>query len=299
MVLIGCATGVLGGWWLAGHAVRPVLRIIREAEAVEAGAPRPHITAHSDTRELSRLINVLNAMLGRIQDAVEAQRRFLADAGHSIKTPLTVVRGDIDVTLRRPRPAEEYERTLRQVLLDLKDTSGLAEDLITLARSDGGETLPEVDVVDLSGLVEQIGNRFRSEADTHGLTIELDIEAGLRVWGDAILLDRAVSNLIDNAVKYGRNGTGGVKVSVRHTPAGVEVRVRDYGPGVDQDELPRLFERFYRGEVARRHERGSGLGLSIAKAIVETHGGDLDLESGLGDGTTVRLLVPAAGEHVL
>ena len=143
-LLIGLGTMAAAGlgWWLAGQAVRPVLEIAEKAEAMRAGVPRHRLSAATETREFQRLVQVLNSMLSRIDDLLEGQRHFLADAGHGIRTPLTILRGDLEVALRKDRTAEEYRDTLSQALSDLKTISSLAEDLIALARTADVEATP-------------------------------------------------------------------------------------------------------------------------------------------------------------
>lgn len=296
LVLLGAGAATALGWWLAGHAVKPVMEIIRQAESLDinrsgSGASW-RISAKAGTEELTRLVSVLNSMLERIDFAFESQRRFLADAGHEIRTPLTILRGDIEVALRKQRSREEYRAVLAQALEDLKDVSSLADDLITLARSDSGGLKPGEIKVSVEEIVERAAKRYASAAASAGVQLVCEITPGLTVRGDPALLERAVSNLLDNAISY--IGTGS-HVSVSARPAGpgwVEIAVTDDGPGIPEEEAPNLFERFYRGEAGRRTRRGSGLGLAIVKAIIESHGGKVELSGGPGGGTMMRLLLP-------
>ncbi len=247
------------------------------------------LTASADTDELSRLISVLNSMLGRIDAAFDNQRRFLADAGHEIKTPLTILRGDVEVALRRERSSAEYQAILGQTLEDLKGVSALAEDLITLARSDSGGLEPRLGELPVDRLLNRVADRYASLARQAG--IELDVRGGdgLLVRGDPGLLERAVTNLVDNAIKY---GGGRVTLSAVRLDGRLRITVADDGPGIPSEERPHLFERFYRGETGRRAARGSGLGLAIVQAIVDAHGGSVEFESEPGRGTSVSLLLP-------
>ncbi len=292
LVVVGMVAGAAAGWWLAGYAVRPVVEITRQAEGFETKRVRHRISAQSDTVELSRLVTVLNGMLSRIDDTLEGQRRFLADAGHSINTPLTVLRGDIDVALRRRRPAEEYERVLAQSLRDLKEVSTLADDLITLARSDGGELLPDLQQAWVGEVFARVAQRFRSSADRAGTALEVRLDQDVKVYADPGLLDRALGNLIDNAIKYGPDGPAIVMSASDDADGWVTLRIIDGGTGIDGEHLEKLTDRFYRGEPGQRKARGSGLGLSIAVAIVESHGGTLHIQSTPGHGTSVTLRLP-------
>jgi len=291
LVLVGMSGGARAGWWLAGYAVHPVIEITRQAEAFEVKRQHHRITAQSDTVELSRLVTVLNSMLARIDETLDLQRRFLADAGHSIKTPLTILRGDIDVALRRPRSANEYQNVLSQSLTDLKDVSNLADDLITLARSDGGALEPQLQGVDVSDLFSKTAKKFGSMAQMAGLHIQTTVDSDLVVEADLALLDRALGNVVDNAIKYGASG-GEITLSASWGADGwVDLAVSDRGPGIPQERLTRLFDRFYRGDPDRQKARGSGLGLPIAKAIIESHGGEIYFRSEPGLGTTVTFRI--------
>ncbi len=295
LILGGTLAAAALGWWLAGHAVRPVMQIIGQAEELDLRKPEHRLQAETETEELGRLVSVLNAMLTRIDAAFENQRRFLADAGHEIKTPLTILRGDLEVALRQERSPEEYQAVLRQSLADLKEASSLAEDLITLARSDSGGLEPGPAQVSVGELLVRVAERYRGAAEEAGLRLELEVGDGLHVRGDPDLLERSISNVVDNAIKYTQRGG---RVSLWATRGGdgqVHVNVRDDGPGIPQEELARLFERFYRGASGRRLVRGSGLGLAIAKAIFEAHGGGVELESEVGRGTHVSLVLPSVG----
>lgn len=298
LILISSLVAAVLGWWLAGHAVGPVMEIIRQAESVDMRVPRHRIDAAADTEEIQRLVSVLNAMLARIDKTLETQRRFLADAGHEIKTPLTILRGDVEVTLRKSRSPDEYEAVLRQTLADLREVSALAEDLITLARSDSGALEPRADNVSAARVLRRVADRYAKRAAAAGFVLETVAPPRLSVRGDAALLDRALGNLVDNAIKYAGDG-GRIQLAAEAGNNGRAVlTVRDEGPGIPRDEQDHLFERFYRGATGRRSARGSGLGLAIVRAIVQAHGGEIELDSGSGAGTSVRMLLPMADPFV-
>ena len=291
LVLGGAAAAGLLGWWLAGAAVRPLRSIVRQAGELDVRRPDHVITAHSDTEEIGQLIAVLNSLLDRAHDALEAQRLFLAEAGHEIRTPLTVLRGDIDVALRRRRSGDEYESVLRQTLEDLRRTSGLADDLITLSRSHAGTLEPRVEDVAVDGVAEACAASFCRAAEAAGATIDVDVEPGLNVSGDATLLRRALGNLLDNAIKY-----GGRRIHVEGGAAAdgrVRVAVIDDGSGVNANEIERLGRPFYRGRAGRAAAAGSGLGLAIVRGIANSLGGELRIRSAAACGITAELLLPA------
>lgn len=288
----GFALGGALGWWLAGYAVRPVLAIIREAEQMNAVGHGHRIAVEADTSELQRLVAVLNGLLRRLDGVLEGQRRFLADAGHAIKTPLTVLRGDVDVALRKERAPEEYRRVLAQTLADLRDTSALAEDLITLARTDAEPIHSARARADVAAVLAAVHRRFDAAAARAGASLELNAPPmALAARIDPALLERAVGNAVDNAVKY--SGATRIELDCETTPEGrVEVVVRDNGCGISPAEQAKVFERFFRGAGGRRRA-GSGLGLAIARGLVESARGFVALASPGAGGTVVRFVVPA------
>ncbi len=294
LVAVGTLAAAGLGWWLAGHAVRPVVEIAGQAEAMRAGSPRHHLSSAADTEEFGRLVRVLNSMLSRIDDLLEGQRRFLADAGHGIRTPLTVLRGDLEVTLRKVRSTEEYEETLRQALSDLKAVSSLADDLIILARSTGesGRADEESEAVQLATLLDGVAAKFASVASVQGVTINVDSDRTITVRGDVPLLERALSNLLDNALKYGVPSGGEIELDAGRTDQGaIQISVSDSGAGIPPDEVDRVFDRFYRGDRHRHTVDGSGLGLAIVRAVIEGRGGGVEVLSS-DVGATFRITVP-------
>lgn len=288
LAVLGTAAAYLLGWRLAGVALRPTEEITQQAEAIEAGTLSERITAHADVREFRRLVSVLNGMLTRLDRAFQVQRRFTADASHELRAPLTVLRGDIDVALKRDREPEYYRETLRRVRQEVVRMSRLAEDLLLLARSDAGMPLEHREEIDLLALARRIAARYHPIAAERGQTVVVEGEPALIV-GDESVLERVLRNLIDNALKYGPMG-GVVSVLVGANGDGW-VTVRDQGPGIPAEHLPHLFTRFFRGDAARTRTESHGLGLAIAQAGARAHGGRLDFV-GNSPGATFRLTLP-------
>ncbi|MEE8446108.1 MAG: ATP-binding protein [Gemmatimonadota bacterium] len=289
LAVAGAALSMGLGWWLAGSAIRPVMDTIRQAEAIELTGGKHRIETVTETEEMDRLVVVLNSMLARIDATFEAERRFLADVGHEIRTPLTVLRGDVEVALRKRRSREEYEGILKQSLQDIKGVSALADDLIMLARGESGALTPELGPVDAEVLLRRVADKYRGAAKSAGAALEVECDSDAVVIGDRQLLERAIGNLVDNAIKYGADG-GRITLTARSTDAGdVTLTVSDTGPGIPESERPSLFDRFERGESGRRRARGSGLGLSIVKTIAETHGASVALRDTEGGGATFEL----------
>ena len=290
LMILATAAAYVMGWRLAGIALRPTREITQQAEAIEAGTLSEPITAHADVIEFSRLVTVLNAMLTRLDRAFQGQRRFTADASHELRGPLNVLRGNIEVALKRERSTVEYQATLERCREEVLSLSRLAADLLVLARSDAGLSLEHRSEIDLYAFVTRIANRYQAVAAERNLAIEVT-GVPVLVVGEPMLLERVIGNLIDNAVKYSvPRGTIRLEVLLAATHA--VLTVSDSGPGIPTEHIPHLFTRFFRGDPARPRAEGSGLGLAIAQAGAVAHGGTLEFLAN-APGATFRLTLPA------
>ena len=190
ITLLVTAASAVGSRWLAGRSIRPVDEVIDQAEAIGVASLDQRIEAWADTREYQRLVQVLNTMLDRIQQAFDAQRRFTADASHELRSPLTALRGEIEIALRRDRAPEEYREVLVSALDEILRLSRITEDLLTLARSDAGALEGGGDAVDLATVTERIVGRIRRSAEAKGLTLDVEVEPGEPVLGGAAVAHR-------------------------------------------------------------------------------------------------------------
>lgn len=290
LALLAAGGVYLVAWRMAGIALRPTREITDQAEALEAGTLSERITAHADVAEFSRLTAVLNGMLDRLDRAFRVQQQFTADASHELRAPLTALRGDIEVTLRRIRSPEEYQATLVRCREEVLRLARLAGDLLVLARSDAGALLLERNEVDLRALVDSIIERYGPLARARQVTFDVVGTDGV-VAGDVAVLERVVGNLIDNAIKYGPPG-GTVHARIDAGPV-VALTVTDEGPGIDPGVADHIFARFFRSDPARPRADGAGLGLSIVRAGAEAHGGTVEFLGNL-PGARFRLTIPAA-----
>lgn len=298
LVVVGAG---FGSWWLAGSVVRPVHEIIDQVEAIEAGSLEQGISAYADTSEYHRLVQVLDSMLDRIHGAFDAQRRFTADASHELRSPLTAMRGEIELALRRERNREEYREVLESNLEEVLRLTRLTEDLLTLARSDAGAIVPRRRRTDIAELVRRTIGRLKGEAEARQVRLESDVPEDLEVAVDPDLLGRLVWNLVDNAVKHTPPGTR-VEVVADRTDGALQIEVLDDGPGLGPD-ANRIFERFHRLDQARTphsEDVSTGLGLSIVRSVAEAHGGAVRAENrpGVGARFVVRIPLPAPFETV-
>ncbi len=271
----GTVAAFAGAWMFARFATAPAQEIAAQAEAIEAGTLSARITAHAEVAEYRRLVAVLNAMLDRLDRAFQAQRRFVADASHELRSPLTVLKGDIDVALRRERTPEEYRAALESGREEVDRMAALADNLLTLARADAGLPASQMRAVDLAAVSQRVVERVGRAAVEARITLTLEATPA-PTRGDGSLLERAVGNLVENALKYSPPGSH-VTVRCAVRDAAVVAEVEDGGPGIEPDHAPHIFDRFYRGDPARSRDSGAGLGLPIALAIAQAHGGKLEL----------------------
>jgi two-component system OmpR family sensor kinase len=293
LTLLITAGTFAGSWWLAARAVRPVREIIDQAEAIGAGTIERRISAAAENLEYQRLVQVLNTMLARLAAAFGAQRRFTADASHELRSPLTALRGEIELALRRPRSPEEYERVLRSAQEEVDRLSRITEDLLTLARSDAGVLEARREAVDLAALVADVAPRIQGYAREREVGVEVVGTQPAVLQADADLLSRLLWNLASNAVKASPPGSS-VTLAVERQPDAVLLEVLDRGAGVPPELRERVFERFFQVDAARTPQAGAGtgLGLAIASAIATLHGARIEMHERDGGGTQVRVVFP-------
>jgi two-component system, OmpR family, sensor histidine kinase MprB len=278
--LIGIALAAGLAALVATAALRPVRRLTAAAENVAATGSLSERVESTGHDELGRLATQFNAMLAALERSVGSQRRLVADASHELRTPLTAVRTNVDLLREGKLPAEEAQRALAEASVELDALTRLVSDLVELAR--GEERKLSLEDVQLDDLVAATVERAQARAPQVTFVTAL---SPTHVVADPALLERAVSNLLDNAVKYSPDGAP-IEVSVRSG----EVIVADHGPGIADEDLPRVFDRFYRAATARS-KPGAGLGLAIVREAAEAHGGKATAESSAA-GARFRLVLP-------
>ena len=285
---------VVGGLFLANKALRPVDEITNTARKIgSSGDLSQRIRLKKKVNdEIGRLAATFNEMIAKVENSFQQIKRFTADASHELKTPLTILRGEIEVGLKRLRTPEEYQKILASNLEEVKHMSRMVEDLLTLARADMGALELRKEVVDLGGLVREVWEEVRLWAEDKGVELLFQEDGEARVMGDRGRLRQLALNLIDNAIKYTPSG-GRVELRVVRDGDEVTFSVADTGEGIPPEDLQRIFERFYRVDKARSRQRGgTGLGLSICKWIAEAHGGRISAESELGRGSKFHVFLP-------
>jgi signal transduction histidine kinase len=245
--------------------------------------------------ELRSLSETLNEMLARIETSVKRITQFTADASHDLRTPLAVIRSNAELALRRSRTEEEYRETLSRILTASEETTHLIENLLTLARADAGAEELLFQRIDLLAQVRKAAEEAGILAAAKGIQFALESLTGqLWISADERALQRLFLIVLENAVKYTPHG-GRIEIRFIHEQGSATVEFRDSGIGISENDVPHIFERFYRADQARSREPGgSGLGLAIARWIVEKHGGTIEAQSVLGSGSVFRLHFPLA-----
>jgi two-component system OmpR family sensor kinase len=271
------AAAIGGGFILAQRALKSLDRVIHIAEQTSAenlSARIPEVRGAGE--EVERLVAASNAMLDRIERAVSGLRRFTADAAHELRTPLAVLMGRLELSLRRPRDAEALRGTIETTLEELERLTRLVEVLLTLARSDAGDLAVSAVPIDVEAFLHQVVSPYEAVAAERGLRLRLLTSAPpeLVVKTDPLLLGRVLANLLDNACKFTPAG-GTVELRVTYGPRGLGIAVADTGPGLPESERPRVFERFFRSASVRGSIEGFGLGLPLAQDLTRALGGQL------------------------
>lgn len=282
---------IWGGYVLAGRALAPVAAITRLAGSLTGSEFDARLRLDLPDDELGRLARTFDAMLARTEQAFDRQRRFTGDAAHELRTPLALMRSQIDVLLVHPRTPDEYQAALREQIGDLERLTGLVGTLLTLARADTGQLKPDRVGFDLADTVELVLEQYTPMA-TDAEVILGDESRPCRLDADEDLLVQVLVNLLDNALAHTLAG-GTVRVGCGITDGQARLWVADTGSGIAPEHRERVFDRFYRVDDGRTRARGgTGLGLSICRAIAEAHGGTIALASTLGDGTQVEVCLP-------
>jgi len=282
-----------GGWLLARRALRPVDRMTRTALRISGEHLDERLQETESDDELNRLAKTLNDMLGRLDDSFHQMRQFSADASHELQTPLTIIKGEMEVALRSPRSPEEYQRVLKSGLEEIDRINHLVEGLLLLARADAGVLRLDFQPVEIKELLQEIREQMKVVADDHAISLDLILPEPVYVRGDREHLRRLLLNLVNNAIKYTPAG-GSVTLSLDSGPDWASLKVVDTGIGLSKDEQEQIFSRFHRAtETRSRDEKGVGLGLNIVRSIVEAHGGRIHVKSAPGQGSTFTVFLPA------
>jgi len=301
MMLGGAGTmvlAILGAYWIAGTAIRPVTDITETAKRLRPGHLAERLAIRGTGDELDQLSRTINTFLDRMADYLAKKREFVANAAHELRSPLAAIRSSVDVALAVDRSTEEYQSLLAVIAEQCSHLTTLVNQLLILAETDALRGVRHTESVQLDRIVENSVEMFRGVAEERNVHLELGIRDPGRIVGDARRFRQVVNNLIDNAIKF-TSTDGRVRIDLEKLadPPSVVIRVSDSGIGISAEDLPHVFERFFRGDKDKARDRdgrprGTGLGLAITNAIVEEHGGTIRVDSVVGRGTTFTISLP-------
>lgn len=283
-----------GGWFLAGRALKPVDLITKSARKISAENLSHRLEVVNPNDEIGRLAETFNDTLARLENSFARTRRFSADVSHELRTPLTILRGEIEVGLRWMKEPDEFRELLQSNFEEVNRMSRIIESLLELSRAEEEPLGPDCPEVDLTELLAGLTKQATGLAAEKGLSITFEGESPAVVRGDLLRLRQLFLNLLDNALKYTPGG-GEIKVSIGSKEGFARVLVADSGQGIPAEDVPYIFDRFYRVDKARnRADGGSGLGLALVKSFVESHGGTVEVESEAGKGSVFCVCLPLA-----
>jgi two-component system, OmpR family, heavy metal sensor histidine kinase CusS len=292
LIMLGIVLATLVGYAITRRGLRPLREVTEAIQRVTPSHLDERINQVKWPSELSALAEVFNRSISGLEDAFGRLSRYASDLAHELRTPINNLMGETEVVLSKSRTADEYRQVLESSLEEYGKLSRLIDGLLFLARADNPKTTIQKSLLDASREIEAIREFYDILAEDNGITVICEGSALLKA--DQILFQRAVSNLVSNALQYTSRG-GTVTISVREAvDRCVEVSVQDTGIGISSEDLPKIFDRFYRASSGRsRHPEGTGLGLPIVKSIMDLHGGTVYVQSESGKGTTATLRFPS------
>ena len=288
-------SGVIG-WYSAARVLSALQSVERAAQAITGSNLGLQIPKRGADDELDRLIDSFNAMSGRLKASFEQIRQFSTDVSHELRTPLTAIQGQLEVALFTATRKEQLQEAIENALQDVERLSNLVRALLLLSQSESGQIPMNKTVLDMTMLAAEIVDQFQIPAEEHHLTLSLSGEEKVLCEADRTQIERVITNLLANAIKYTPSG-GWVRVEVSKNGTEVHLAVEDSGVGIPPDHLPHIFDRFYRVPDANP-EKGLGLGLSFVAAIVRAHGGEIRVDSQLGKGSRFEVILPAGAVPV-
>ena len=285
-----------GAWWIARRAVAPVQAIAAQAETISVSDLHQRLPAPSSHDEIAHLTSVLNGMFDRLQRSFDQVTRFTSDASHELKTPLAVMRAEVESAMNAPNLAPDQREVCANVIKQCLQLSQIVDGLLFLSRADNRQLALEQETVDLTSLVRELREDAEILALPLNLTLQCNLPSELRVRGDRRLLSRALMNLIDNAIKYNRAGGAVVISALVHLETAL-LTIRSNGDGIFDEAKEKVFDRFFRGDsFSGDVAAGHGLGLSIAREIARAHKGDVTLLRSDRQWTEFCMTLPIASD---
>lgn len=290
---------LISGYFYVGRMLQPISKVIREVDDISATSLHRRVNAGNGKDEISKLSSTFNDMLSRLEQAFTTQKNFIANASHEIRTPLTAILGQLDVSLLTERSAAEYIKVLQSVREDITTLKTVSNRLLLLAQASVEDVENRFTVLRLDQLLWDSKAELNKLHPEYSISIDVDSsiddESTLRVNGDEQLLKAAIINVLDNGCKYSINNN--VSVLLKSSAGKTVLQFRDHGIGIPEEDLPHLFEPFYRGHNTENY-KGNGIGLSLVYRIVKSHFGDIRIQSQVNQGTVLTILLPVANTLV-
>ena len=294
--LLVALTSLLG-WWVAGGVLKPLTEVAYAADKITGSSLSLNIPLRGADDELDHMIRNFNRMTVRLHKSFDQIRRFSTDASHELRTPLTAIRGQLEVALLTAKTTAQYQEATLKALEDVERLSRLVNSLLQLAQAEAGQLVLERVRLDLAEVVSNVVEQFQPLAEERNLEVSFNAAPGLAVMADRVEIERLAGNLLSNALKYTPAG-GSVRIAVRSGPTEEQVclQVEDTGVGIAAEDLPHIFDRFYRVHgIHSQADHGLGLGLSFVALIAKAYGGHAEVTSTIGRGTSFQVYLPAAG----
>jgi len=281
---------IIVGYFMAKKTLRPVDQIRRAAVKISSTNLDERIDIHGRKDELSRLAHTFNAMISRLKDSFQRINQFSIDVSHELKTPLTILKGETELGLRKDRNSDEYKKLLTSNLEEIDRMSRIIDDLLLLSKADRQDVKLNTESISLRDLVADVCMNMKIFAENKGVNLIVKELVDVRLTGDELKLRRMLWNILENGIKYTQKG-GVVSVSSVTNDGYACINVQDNGVGISDDDIQYVFDRFYRADRSRKRESGSGLGLSISKWIAEAHNGAIEVQSrpSIGSQFSIRL----------
>ena len=289
--------GSLLGWVMAGRALTPVMDIARAAQRISGSNLSLRLPTRDTGDELDYLVLTFNRMIDRLESSFQQMKQFSADVSHELRTPITAIRGQLEVALFTAQTTEQYREAMFNALQDIDRLSQIVRALLLLSQAESGQLLLQKSRIDLCEVGSDLVDQFQIPAEAAGIRLTADLPAECFIEGDRVQIERMITNLLSNALKFTPEG-GEVRLRARTTPEQVEIIIEDTGRGIATEYLPHIFDRFYRvpgSGSAPGPEQGLGLGLSFVAWIVKAHHGKIDVDSTPGKGTRFTIQLPAPG----
>ena len=289
MLIIGIS-GFFFSLFIARRVIYPVTNLSSRIKQLSLHNIKELIIFPRTGDELEELANSFNSLMIRLSHSFERERQFIGDVAHELKTPLTTLKNTIEVTLSSKRDIDHYKSVLVNTLSEINNLSGTVNDVLDLAWVESGEALSKIDEFNLSELLKELDEVSRNLAQEKNIRVIEDIKPNIKIRGNRQKLFRALFNIVENAIKYSPQKSR-IALTLEVEKKNIHIEVSNTGPGISQSELPKIFNRFYRGST-QSQSLGSGLGLSIAKSIIEVHGGQVIVTSIPNKITTCKIILP-------